>query len=179
MKTAKYPIRPTLILATVCLLSALVLAVLNHLTTPIIAENEAETANAVYRALLPEADSFTQLPCELDGVTAVMEADNGTGYVITAQSRGYGGQVPAAVAFSTEGKILGVIMMENSETPGLGQKVTEDAFSGQFAGRAAEAFTIDDIDAITGATISSTAAVSAIDLAISAYEEIGGTIHAQ
>ena len=172
-------IRPTLILALICLLATLLLAGLNHLTTPIITENEEQTANETYAALLPEADGFTALSCDIDGVTAVMEANNGAGYVITAQSRGYGGQVPAAVAFSSDGTILGVTMMENSETPGLGQKVTEDAFSGQFTGRDASEFTIDDIDAITGATISSKAAVSAINLAIEAYQEIGGANHAQ
>lgn len=178
MKTT-ISIRPTLILALICLLATLLLAGLNQLTTPIITENEERTANETYAALLPEADGFTARACDIDGVTAVMEADNGAGYVITAQSRGYGGQVPAAVAFSSDGTILGVTMMENSETPGLGQKVTEDAFSGQFAGRDASEFAIDDIDAITGATISSKAAVSAINLAIEAYQEIGGANHAQ
>ncbi len=172
-------IRPTLILALICLLSTLLLAGLNRLTTPIITENEEQTANETYAALLPNADGFTALSCNIDGVTAVMKADNGTGYVITAQSRGYGGQVPAAVAFSPDGTILGVTMMDNSETPGLGQKVTENTFSGQFTGRTAAEFTIDDIDAITGATISSKAAVSAINLAIEAYQEIGGAGHAQ
>ena len=172
-------IRPTLTLALICLLATLLLAGLNRLTTPIITENEKQATNETYTALLPEADGFTQLPCDIDGVTAVMEANNGSGYVITAQSRGYGGQIPAAVAFSPDGTILGITMMENSETPGLGQKVTEDAFSGQFAGRDASELTIDDIDAVTGATISSKAAVSAINLAIEAYQEIGGTSHAQ
>lgn len=172
-------IRPTLILALICLLSTLLLAGLNRLTTPIITENEEQTANETYAALLPNADGFTALSCNIDGVTAVMKADNGAGYVITAQSRGYGGQVPAAVAFSPDGTILGVTMMDNSETPGLGQKVTENTFSGQFTGRTAAEFTIDDIDAITGATISSKAAVSAINLAIEAYQEIGGAGHAQ
>ena len=178
MKTT-ISIRPTLILTLICLLATLLLAGLNRLTTPIIAENEAQAANETYAALLPNADGFTARSCNIDGVTAVMEADNGAGYVITAQSRGYGGQVPAAVAFSPDGTILGVAMMDNSETPGLGQKVTDSAFSGQFSGRAAAEFTIDDIDAITGATISSKAAVSAINLAIEAYQEIGGANHAQ
>lgn len=175
MKSTKFPLRPTLILGVICLLAALLLAALNRVTTPVIAENELETANAVYAALLPEADGFTRLPSDIEGVTAVMKANNGVGYVITAQSRGYGGQVPAAVAFSADGVILGVTMMDNSETPGLGQKVTEPAFSAQFAGKTAEPLTIDEIDAVTGATISSRAAVSAIDLAIAAYREIGGT----
>ena len=179
MKSTKLTLRPTIILAVICLIATVILAGLNRLTTPVIAANEQETANEIYRALLPEADSFTELPCSREGVTAVMAADNGAGYVITAQSRGYGGQVPAAVAFSEDGTILGVTMMENSETPGLGQKVTEAGFSGQFAGRTAESFTIDDIDAVTGATISSKAAVAAINLAIQAYAEIGGNDHAQ
>lgn len=179
MKSGKLTLRPALILAAICLIATVILAGLNRLTTPVIAANETETVNAVYQALLPEADGFTQLPCQIDGVTAVMKADNGTGYVITAQSRGYGGQVPAAVAFSEDGTILGVTMMENSETPGLGQRVTEQEFSAQFAGRPAEAFTIDDIDGVTGATISSKAAVAAINLAIQAYEEIGGNKDAQ
>lgn len=179
MSTTKVSIRPTLILGVICLLATLLLAGLNRLTTPIITENEEQTATETYAALLPSADGFTALACEIDGVTAVMEANNGAGYVITAEARGYGGQVPAAVAFSPEGTILGVTMMDNSETPGLGQKVTEAAFSDQFSGRAAAEFTIDDIDAITGATISSKAAVSAINLAIEAYQEIGGEDHAQ
>ena len=179
MKTKKLSLRPTVILAVICLIATVMLAGLNRLTTPVIAANEAESANETYRALLPEADDFTQLPCEIEGVTAVMEADNGAGYVITAQSRGYGGQVSAAVAFSKDGIILGVAMMENSETPGLGRKVTEKAFSDQFVGRTAEAFTIDEIDAVTGATISSKAAVAAINLAIQAYEQIGGSENGQ
>lgn len=175
MKREKISLRPTLILTVACLLAGLLLAGLNRLTTPIITENEARTANETYVALLPEADGFTQIPCDIEGVTAVMKADNGVGYVILAQARGYGGQVPAAVAFSADGRILGVTMMENSETPGLGQKVTEEAFPGQFAGRPPEAFTLEDIDAVTGATISSKAAVSAVNLAIEAFWEIGGT----
>ena len=178
MKTS-ISIRPTLTLAVICLLSTLLLAWLNQLTTPIITANEEQTANETYAAMLPEADGFTQLPCDIEGVTAVMEANNGAGYVITAQSRGYGGQVPAAVAFSTDGTVLSVTMLDNSETPGLGQKVKDEAFSGQFSGMPATEFTIDDIDAIAGATISSKAAVSAINLAIEAYQEIGGTGYAQ
>ena len=63
-------------------------------------------------------------------------------------------------------------MMSNEEAPGLGQKVTDESFSSQFSGLPAEAFTLDDIDAIAGATISSRASVNAINLAIKAYEEV-------
>ena len=166
--------KPILVLAVVCLIAGIVLSSANVLTAPVIAANEEAANNATYFAALPEADSFTAVPCELTGVTAVLRADNGAGWVITAQARGYGGQVPAAVAFSPEGEILRVIMMPNEETPGLGQKVTEPDFAGQFAGMAAEPLSLEDIDAVSGATISSRAAVAAVDLAIEAFQSVTG-----
>jgi electron transport complex protein RnfG len=165
-------LKPVLVLVLICLVTGGALAAVNQVTSPVIAVNEERSRNATYFAVLPEADSFTQLDCDLDGVTAVLQADNGAGYVITAQSRGYGGEVPAAVSFDADGNILRVLMTSNDETPGLGQKVTEESFYGQFSGLPAQTLTIDDIDAVTGATISSKAAVSAIDLAIEAYHAV-------
>ncbi|MBQ0059836.1 MAG: FMN-binding protein [Lachnospiraceae bacterium] len=165
-------LRPIVVLLVICLAVATLLAFVNNMTAPLIAENEEKSANAAYFEALPEADHFTELPCDMENVLKVLKADNGAGYVITAQAKGYGGAVPAAVAFSEDGKILNVYMMENGETPGMGQKVRDQAFSGQFAGMDAAPFTISDIDAITGATISSKASVEAINLAIAAYDAV-------
>ena len=167
-------LKPVVVLLAVCIVAGTALAAVNQTTAPIIQENEERKANETYFAVLPEADSFTRLECDLDGVTAALKADNGAGYVITAQSRGYGGQVPAAVAFSPEGEILRVMFTDNDETPGLGQKVSEDSFSGQFSGREADALTLDNIDAISGATITSKAAVNAVNLAIEAFHQVTG-----
>lgn len=165
-------IKPVVIMAAVSFIVGLLMSAINNITAPLIKANEENEKNRTYFAALPDAGSFTEIECGIEGVTAVQKADSGEGYVITAQSRGYGGQVPAAVAFSNDGSIIRVIMMSNEETPGLGQKVTDEAFSSQFDGMAAEAFTLDDIDAIAGATISSRAAVKAINLAIEAYTEV-------
>lgn len=167
-------LRPVAVLLVICAAVGAVLAGVNTMTAPVIAANEARAANETYFAILPEADSFTQLSCDLEGVTAVLRADNGAGYVVTAQAQGYGGQVPAAVAFSQEGEVLQVMMMSNEETPGLGQKVLEEDFCGQFAGRSAQTILLEDIDAISGATISSKAALSAVNLAIEAYQLVTG-----
>ncbi len=174
MKTYKEYIKPIVVLSVLCLVVGAALALVNHITAPLIAANEEAETNATYFALLPDADAFTQIEYESEGVTAVLKADNGAGYIVTAKSKGYSGDVPAAVAFSNDGSIIKVIMMDNDETPGMGQKVTEDSFCGQFAGMAAEEFTIDDIDAVSGSTISSKAAVNAIDLAIRAYNDVIG-----
>jgi len=141
------------------------------LTKDRIAENIQKSTFAVYYQVLPDADEFEQLDCNMEGVTAVLKAKNGAGYVITAQARGYGGQVPAAVSFDSNGNILKTVMMANSETPGLGQKVTLESFYGQFSNRPAKNFIIDEIDAVSGATISSKASVTAINRAIDAYHQ--------
>ena len=103
-----------------------------------------------------------------------MEATDDLGYAVIAQSKGYSSQVPMAVAFDDEGTITNVIGMDNTETPGLGTKVQLPDFTDQFLGRTAEPLTIDDIDAVTGATISSKAALAAVNEAIEAYRSAAG-----
>ena len=75
------------------------------------------------------------------------------------------------IAFDDEGTIANVIGMDNTETPGLGTKVQLPDFTDQFLGRAAEPLTIDDIDAVTGATISSKAALAAVNEATTVPSE--------
>ena len=173
MNVGKQMVKPVIVLLIICAVAACILAVVHAKTEPMIEANELAEKTATYKEALPEADGFEELSTDIEGVTAVLKATNDVGYVITAQSRGYGGQVPVAVAFTNDGEISKVVCMSNDETPGLGQKVCEESFSGQFSGMAAEPFTIDDIDIISGATISSRAVTNAINLAIEAYEEIG------
>lgn len=168
--------RPIVVLGVICLVTSLLLAVTNDITAPIITENAIKKANETRAALLPAADSFTEvkMETEIEGVTEVYSADNGTGYVITAQSKGYDGPVPVMVSFNKEGSVEAVRFLDNTETPGLGKKVSEPAFAQQFFGIPAENFTLEDIDAVTGATFSSKAAVNAINAAIDAYSVVKG-----
>ena len=135
-------VKPIVVLGVICLVTSLLLAVTNNVTAPIIAENAVKTANATRQALLPSADTFTEVAPETptEGVTAIYKADNDSGYVITAQAKGYGGEVPVMVAFNAEGTIEAVQFLDNDETPGLGQKVKSEAFQSQFSGMPAEEF---------------------------------------
>ena len=108
----------------------------------------------------------------MDGVTNVLKADNGAGYIVVAAARGYKGDVVATVAFDNDGSILDLSM--TAETVGIGTKVTEEDFTGQFSGMPAENFAYGDVDAVSNATYSSKAAVEAINLAIQAYQEVRG-----
>ena len=89
-----------------------------------------------------------------------------------AQSKGYGGQVPIAVAFDADGTVTNITAMSNSETPGLGSRIADESYIGQYVGLSAEPIEASDIDLISGATISSKAALAAFNVAVQAYEEV-------
>lgn len=165
---------PIVTLAVICIVVSLLLGLTNNITAPMIAANASAAAEQARIELLPEADGFAELPIEVDApnVTAAYAATNGTGYVVEAFGKGYGGNVPAMIAFDEAGNIKGVTFLSNNETPGLGAElVTDGAFSGQFAGRPAQPVALQDIDTIASATISSNAALTAINSAVDFYNE--------
>ncbi len=166
-------IKPVVVLVSICIVTSALLAVTNGVTEPIIIESERLAAEAQRTALLP-ADSFEQVETEAEGVTEIYKAGDGTGYVVTAEANGYNGAVPVMVAFDANATIIGVSFLPNGETPGFGQKVREEEFQIQFSGIPAETMTLSDIDAVTGATVSSSAAVEALNRAITAYGEASG-----
>ncbi len=88
------------------------------------------------------------------------------------------------VGLDTEGTIVGIEILSHSETPGLGANAVKDDFKGRFAGKSG-ALTVDkvsndgqNIQAITAATITSKAVVSAVNTITEAYAQVmtgGGT----
>ena len=166
--------KPAVVLLAICIAVAGLLAGINAITAEKIEANETEARTASYFAALPDADSFTELDSRIEGVNAVLQADNGAGYVISAGARGYGGTVTAVAAFAEDGTILNVVIDSSTETPGMGSKVSDSAFLENFIGKAAQPMELSDIDAVTGATISSKAALKAVDLAIEAFHAMAG-----
>ncbi len=107
-------------------------------------------------------------------------------YIITlGEARGYGGFVKVAVAMDVEyadghmkpGKIEGVAVVDASkETPGLGSRIKEKSFLERFKGKTYKQLHVgrNGVEAITGATISSTAAIKAARKAYRRATEILG-----
>jgi Na+-translocating ferredoxin:NAD+ oxidoreductase RnfG subunit len=97
------------------------------------------------------------------------------GYVVTSSASGYGGDVRVITGINTEGRVTGVTILEMSETPGIGVKAGRPEWLAQFIQKTAEkgvSFTDEGegrVDAITGATISSTAVLTAVNKAMRAY----------
>lgn len=108
-------------------------------------------------------------------LNAVDASGNVIGHIITASSDdSYGGTVKVSVGITNEGKITGVELLEISDTPGLGMKATEHTFKDQYKDKTVEEFTVtktgsasdSEINAISGATITSNAVTHAVDAAI-------------
>jgi len=88
------------------------------------------------------------------------------GYAFLATGKGYGGDIDILVGLEDETTIKAITIISQSETPGLGSRIAESSFAAEFTG-----VNIDDValkqdggqvDAITGATISSRAVIEAV-----------------
>lgn len=161
---------PTLILALICLVVTFSLVTTYKGTEPIIratAEKEAEKARTL---VLPDSGGFELLTAGEAGsnILDVYKANNGTGFVITTIDKGYGGRIKVITGFSSDGLIQNVMLLEQKETPGLGTKVGEKKFTDQFTG----VDNVDNVDTISGSTISSKAMIRAVDTAIGQMKSI-------
>ena len=168
-------VMPVVVLTLICVVAGTLLAFVHDMTAPIIAEAEAARAEETYRSLVTDADTFEDVACSVEGCTATLAAKRGSdtvAYVIVAQAKGYGGQVPLAIAFSPEGSVISLTAMSNEETPGLGTNALTPDYLSQYVGRSAEKVEKSDVDLVSGATITSTAVVNAYNVAVEAFEEV-------
>lgn len=100
--------------------------------------------------------------------------------VETYTDKAFGGTFTIMVGFDTTGVIIGTAVIKAAETPGLGDKIKTEKFSGQFVEKklrpwdAPLAVTKDQgqVDAITAATISSRAYCDAVNRAAEAYKKV-------
>jgi len=111
----------------------------------------------------------------VDGVVQYISGANTYGYVVTVTSKeGYGGDIQFTVGFDLNGTVTGISMLSISETAGLGMKAKEEEFLDKYVGKAGGSFVVDkdnktgvanEIDAISGATITSRAVTKGVNAA--------------
>lgn len=166
-------VKPTVVLAVICLVITLLLAISQNITAPIIEENNRRIAEESRAEVLAEADSFEQLQGEFpEGVSDVYAAANGVGYAITVSSKGYSSDpLQVMVGIKEDGTIERIKILANNETPGLGSKVSNDDFVNQFEGMDSS---MNGYEAIGGATLSSNAMERAIKTAFEVYDMVKG-----
>ena len=183
MKNILKLVLPLTLLAAVC---AAVLAAVDALTRAPIANIATLRANRAaqavlppgVKALVPRAD-----PADTNVCLFVGYADDARtkilGYAVPCRSaHGYGGDIRLMAGLTADRAVVTYRVLAANETPGLGAKLGEAAFAGQFAGKRAAALKVrkdgGDVDALTGATITSRAVCEALADAAARVDRVEG-----
>ena len=150
--------------------------------------------NATYKEVFAEAQSFEEIAdadlggCNAGlaasefgnvGIESVVAAKDASGadigLVVNSYSNdSYGGKVGISVGLKEDGSITAIGIRETSDTPGLGLKAKDAPFKDQYIGKTAEKLSVTksgnagdaEINAISGATITSDAVTNAVNAAL-------------
>lgn len=165
-----------LVLFAISAVVALLLGLTNMITKPLIAENDRKAQEAAMNEVLP-ADSYTKVDYTGDPtVDAVYQAGD-AGYVVqVTPATSFSGTLTVMVGVDSTGACSGVAIVNSGETSGLGDNAKKPAFRDQFVGKTGSvAVTKDggDIDALTGATITSRGVSEAVTSALNAAASMG------
>ncbi len=194
-------IKDTAVLLVITLVAGFLLGLVYDITLEPIAHQE-ELANAkACQEVFSDATDFTDVQTDLDTlnqnlkengldyvtVDAVMEASDDSGqmlgYVLTVtDSEGYGGDIQLSMGVRMDGTLNGISILSISETAGLGMNADTDAFKGQFADKNVEQFTYtkngasadNEIDAISGATITTNAVTNGVNGGLLTFQYLKG-----
>ncbi len=164
-------VKPIVVLVVICLVVSGLLGITNAITAPIIEQNKAAAALKDRQELLPNATGFTEVTYDDPHVKSVHVDDGGTGMIVVVEMTGYGGIVTTTVAVDPDGNVLHLRINANTETKGVGTKVTLPAFMDQFIGLNSES---KPISTITGATYSSKTVIDSVNLALKVFDSVKG-----
>lgn len=192
MKKSSY-VRDAFILCLITIVAGLSLGFIYTLTKEPIEKAKLAAKASAYQQVFSEAKEFKSADDLIDLATfneelakesfgnvkvdtfvlALDEEKNELGYVIEASSNdAYGGRLALSVGISKDKLIKGIAYLELNETPGLGMKANEESFYKQFENKNTylkvvkdEAKEVEDISAISGATITTSAVTSAVNAA--------------
>jgi electron transport complex protein RnfG len=167
-----------LTLFIIAAVAAILLALVNKITQgPIKLAQEQKEKDALLEVLPSFTDLQTIYIPNIDGndslkVYQAISDGKIIGYgVNTYTMQGFNGRIEIMVGFDTTFTIVNTSVINHSETPGLGEKISNPEFRNQFIGKNPENFKLQvkkdkgDVDAITASTISSRAFCDAIDRA--------------
>lgn len=181
-------INMTVCLLAICLVCSGLLAAVYALTAEPIAAAAAAKNEAAIKEVLPETavKIEEERTVEFEGASyaynlAYDELGNVVGCAINVAPVGFGGPIAIKVGFDVNGDIWNTKVLSQAETPGLGAKCVEPAFSDQFKGFDASAKKLavkkdgGDVDAITASTITSRAYADGLALAVKVFDAIGRT----
>lgn len=193
-------LKNTVILTIITLVSGVALGGVYQITKEPIAKAQEEAKQEAYQQVFEDADAFEVLKVDAqeaadavasagvdDGavIDEAVEAKQGgetIGYVITSTDpNGYGGDIQVSVGIQSDGTVSGIAILSISETAGLGMKAAEPDFYEQYSGKQTDHFYVskdggegEEIDAISGATITSRAVTGAVNSSLGYFQNVLG-----
>lgn len=180
---------PALSLFIICIVVTALLGLTNAVTAPKIEELAVETQEAAKKEVLADAASFGDAEqTQMSGTTYTyykgLAADGSVmGYVVETVSKGYGGDISLMVGVGVDGTVQGVSILSINETAGLGMNAENPEFLEQFLGKSGtigvqkNGSSDTEIQALTGATITSEAMADGVNQALLVCEQLGGGVN--
>ncbi len=152
------------VLTVVCVISAAVLSFVYQKTKPLIDQQREKRIRIAQKEVLSQAVVFEPLKIGKKELNiGYNDIGNRVGVVMNISAKGYSGKIDMIIGLNNEAEINGLKVLQHTETPGLGAKITQESFLKQFVGKKNDDLMLSKkdssgkIDAITGATISSQA----------------------
>ena len=162
------------VLLVIAAISAGILGLVNDFTKTVIAANNEKAENEAKKQVLTAASIFKNEEAttveDLQFVPGYDEAGNKVGYVVAVNQAGYAGNISCMLGIDMEGKVAGVRIIGQSETPGLGAKIADVTWQDHWIGKDSSYQFNKSVDAFAGATISPTAVYTGIMRALKACE---------
>lgn len=195
-------IKNAIILTIITLVAGTALGVVYEVTKDPIAAAQEKAKQEAYKAVFAEASSFEEYAdfdvdeaakviaeagMEANVVDEVAIAEDASGevigYVVTVTNKeGYGGEIQISTGIDVNGTVKGISILSISETAGLGMRAKEEDFQKQFREKTVEQFEYtksgasadNQIDALSGATITTSAVTSNVNAALTYYQNVLG-----
>ena len=177
--TVMYILRLALTLLAITAVVAAALAGVNTVTAPAIAELNAQKTQQAIELVLPGGgEQLSEIPA-VDLVSKVYASE--TGYAIEVTPGGFDNTITMMVGVDKAGSVLGISIIKHTETAGLGAVAAAgtpagESFRGQFVGVSGSVSVTKDggqMDAITGATITSRAVCAGVNAALECAAQLG------
>ena len=193
-------LKNTVILTIITLVSGVALGGVYQITKEPIAKAQEEAKQEAYQQVFEDADAFEVLKVDaqeaadavasagvddcavIDEAVEAIQGGETIGYVITSTDpNGYGGDIQVSVGIQSDGTVSGIAILSISETAGLGMKAAEPDFYEQYSGKQTDHFYVskdggegEEIDAISGATITSRAVTGAVNSSLGYFQNVLG-----
>lgn len=157
-------------LTTICLVTALLLSVVNYVTAPIIKEQENAAANSALLVVMPNGEGFEKVDInnfELPKTITEAYSEKSGGYVLKMETAGYASGLVIMCGVNKDGVVTGATYVSSNET-----NKAEEKYGENFVDK--DAKTVDTVDTVAGSTKTTTAYKNAIKDALNAFVILNG-----